>query len=1125
VTDESVKLGLMAPLTGLVGIYGSEISHAALIACNEVNEKGGVLGRPLELIIEDDGSLPESAVVAANKLIDQHHCSAIIGNLLSNSRIAVAYRVAEPRKIPYLNFSFYEGSILSRYFFHFAALPNQQIEKMIPFMLKRYGPRMFFAGNNYEWPRGSIHAAKRVLEDAGGEVVGTEYTSIGVSEEEIECLLDHVEAAKPDVFVPYFAGDDQVNLLKRFTRRGLKKNMAVVMGHFDEMMASQMPPGVREGFYSSNTYFMTLDNEENHRYLDKLAELSDVNGIWPQGNGILTNFGVGTYTCVKAFAKAANNAGSLDSEAIVDTLKNISLSTPQGMVEMNPEHHHAKVNTCLSCCRANGQFEIIRQFGAIDPILPERYNHQRINHESSLEDNFRLQARMLEQMSEGVILVSPENGKILYTNAGAEKIFGYSKEEMINLPFMRLIRPLENDPDETIAVITRTLNQTGEWQGEIRNRKKDGTLIWCSVTVTTFTHPFYGEIWLGVHRDITEQKNMEQELGYERNFATRLLNTAPVIVLLLDTNGYIKYVNPYFEQVSGYRFEEIQGKEWFSSFLPSRDQARIRELFNHAMQDSQTKAGINPIITKDGNERNIEWYDQVMNNENSEVSGLLAIGQDVTDREQTQGSLKKEQIFISAVLESIEDGIVACDEQGVLTYFNDVTARFHGIPQKDLPAKEWAQHYSLFLADGTTPMKMDDVPLFRALKGEAILNEEMVIAPVNGVKRSILASGCELRDSQGNKLGAVVSMHDVTRLKNANAELSKKESELAEAQFIGHMGSWHWDIQSGVLKWSDEIFRIFGLHPQSIEVSYDYFLQRVHPQDRKLVQVAVNRALQTLNPYNVDHRITLPDGSIRFVHEQGEVRFNEQGEAIRMIGTVQDITDRKLAENRILATLDEKDTILRELHHRVKNNMQVISSLLSLQARHTDSRNPQKALQESRQRIRAMALIHERLYGSDDLAVVDFLDYLRYLSERLTRIYHETGIALKIQVDGEPLQLPIDHALPCALICNELITNAIRHAYPADQKDRLIEIRITDSTNGGAQLVVRDYGSGIRQGVLDGKRGSLGLVIIQALTRQLNGEIEFESTIGTLAKLTFQLHTNKKPAYDSYPRTMGATNE
>lgn len=237
----SIKLGLMPPLTGVVGMYGDEIVRAAQFACQEINDEGGILGTPLELVVEDDGSLPESAVAAANRLVTQHRCTALIGNLLSNSRIAVAYQIAEPRRIPYLNFSFYEGSILSRYFFHFAALPNQQIERMIPSMRERFGQRMFFAGNNYEWPRGSIDAAKTVLATVGGQTVGEEYLPLGLRHEAIEALLDQVEAAAPDVFVPYFAGEDQLKLLTRFSERGLKSRMAVVMGHFDEVMALGSP--------------------------------------------------------------------------------------------------------------------------------------------------------------------------------------------------------------------------------------------------------------------------------------------------------------------------------------------------------------------------------------------------------------------------------------------------------------------------------------------------------------------------------------------------------------------------------------------------------------------------------------------------------------------------------------------------------------------------------------------------------------------------------------------------------------------------------------------------------------------------------------------------------------------
>lgn len=592
--QDTVRLGLMPPLTGLVGIYGAEISRAGQIACEEVNENGGVLGRPLELVIEDDGSLPESAVAAAEKLADDHRCAAIIGNLLSNSRIAVAYRVAEPRKLPYLNFSFYEGSILSRYFFHFAALPNQQIDRMIPYMLENYGPRMFFAGNNYEWPRGSIDAAKRALLRAGGEVVGEEYCLIGAPMEDIERLLDHVEKMSPDVFVPYFAGTDQVNLLTRFTQRGLKRRMAVVMGHYDEMMASILPAEVREGFYSSNTYFMSIDSAENRNYLARLAKHPGVSGIWPNGDGILTNFGEGAYLCVKAFAQAANAAGSLDPEALVDVLKTISVPGPQGIVHMDPTIHHAAVNTYLSRCEADGEFTIVEKFGAIEPQLPERYNHQRISHQATLEEDIRLQARILEHMSEAVLLVDSKDRSILYINEAAERVFGYSKLEMLSQPIELLNNPVGMNLLQENGDITSILAHKGEWQGEINTLQKNGTSVWCAVSVSTFTHHIYGEVWLCTASDITERKQIEQALQretvlHETNRRSRaIIEASPLPLAVNDLQGNITFLNQAFIRTLGYTPHDIPTlTDWWPLAYPD---PQYRQWVADTWQKNMTEA-------------------------------------------------------------------------------------------------------------------------------------------------------------------------------------------------------------------------------------------------------------------------------------------------------------------------------------------------------------------------------------------------------------------------------------------------------------------------------------------------------------------------------------------------------
>lgn len=528
---DPIRLGLMPPLTGLVAIYGPEIVRAARIACEEISERGGVLGRPLELIVEDDGSLPASAVPAAERLVENHHCVALIGNLLSNSRIAVAAQVAEPSRIPLLNFSFYEGSISSRYFFHFAALPNQQIDKMIPYMGTHYGLKMFFAGNNYEWPRGSIDAAKRILNRLDGDIVGEEYLDIGATPADIDRLLNQVMRSGADVFVPYFAGSDQIALLTRFTEMGLKKHMAVVMGHYDEMMVGQLSPEIREGFYSSNTYFMSLGTPENQNYLERLLRQPGITGIWPHGNGVLTNFGEGTYLCVHAFAKAAEAAGTIETEALIDALERVRLNGPQGIVEMDAETHHARVNTYLSRCNKDGVFNIVESFGQNPPVIPERYRQQAQTarlHESPAtpEVTARLAAEVsaarrnvgtaqqILSIADMAILATNAEGLITESNRSANLMFGYPDEELLGMSVHLLLPPHFRQRHADLLkrfVEGEETERRMAGRNEVTGYRKDGSFFPVEASIAKFRDD--GE-WLLVvtMRDISEQRKAEEEL-------------------------------------------------------------------------------------------------------------------------------------------------------------------------------------------------------------------------------------------------------------------------------------------------------------------------------------------------------------------------------------------------------------------------------------------------------------------------------------------------------------------------------------------------------------------------------------------------------------------------------------
>ena len=241
-----------------------------------------------------------------------------------------------------------------------------------------------------------------------------------------------------------------------------------------------------------------------------------------------------------------------------------------------------------------------------------------------------------------------------------------------------------------------------------------------------------------------------------------------------------------------------------------------------------------------------------------------------------------------------------------------------------------------------------------------------------------------------------------------------------------------------------------------------------------------------------------PDGEpIPVECSESELRGRDGG----LEGTVllaQDISERKAADEKIRRSLEEKEILLREIHHRVKNNLQIVSSLLNLPESAGDSARLDRSIRESRDRIRSMALIHEQLYRSDDLARVDFAEYVERLLDSLVRSHGEIGKAVEFEVDvaSEPLEL--DRAIPCGMIVNELVANALEHAFPEGAG----RVRIAFANGRQGRLEVRDDGVGLPEGFAAG--GTLGLRLVEALAGQLGGDLVLESDAGTRAVVTLR---------------------
>ena len=224
----------------------------------------------------------------------------------------------------------------------------------------------------------------------------------------------------------------------------------------------------------------------------------------------------------------------------------------------------------------------------------------------------------------------------------------------------------------------------------------------------------------------------------------------------------------------------------------------------------------------------------------------------------------------------------------------------------------------------------------------------------------------------------------------------------------------------------------------------------------------------------------------------------DDGDQRRLV-LIQDVTERRVGEERIRLSLKEKEVLLKEVHHRVKNNLQIISSLLNLQSKYIKDNEALEMFKESRNRIRSMTLIHEKLYRSKDLANIDVAEYIQNLSSNLFRSYSAGRVSLKTQVDD--ILLGIDTVIPCGLIINELVSNSLKHAFPEKQGEIFVNLH---RDVGKFTLIVRDNGIGIPQNVDFRNTDSLGLQLVCTLTDQLDGAIELNRAGGTEFKITFE---------------------
>ena len=281
-------------------------------------------------------------------------------------------------------------------------------------------------------------------------------------------------------------------------------------------------------------------------------------------------------------------------------------------------------------------------------------------------------------------------------------------------------------------------------------------------------------------------------------------------------------------------------------------------------------------------------------------------------------------------------------------------------------------------------------------------------------------------------------------------------------------------------------------------------LEFVHPADRDVTGAAMQQLARGAPVQNLENRLVCADGSERWV-AWSYAPFREEG-LVYAVG--RDINHRKRAERQIRQALVEKEVLLREIHHRVKNNLQIVSSLLSLQAAYVKDRTALEILRESQNRVRSMAIVHEQLHRAQNLSKINFAEYVANLATGLFRSYGVDPAVVGLRLDVGRAELGIDIAIPCGLIIHELVSNSLKYAFPGGRKG-WIHVSLRRGRDG-LVLRVSDNGVGFPPGERQRRPESLGLRLVDILVEQIEGVVTRGHSRGTQCRITFQRVNHKE---------------
>lgn len=601
--------------------------------------------------------------------------------------------------------------------------------------------------------------------------------------------------------------------------------------------------------------------------------------------------------------------------------------------------------------------------------------------------------------------------------------------------------------------------------------------------------------------DITDKIQAIEKINVIEEKYQEIFEYSNDFIYTTDINGNFFSLNPYVETQMGYSIADLKNKN-ISEILSAES---VKTSLKNALQ----------IIRKGENQINYEleflnrigevvFFDvsSYTKFEDGKPIKIFNIARDITYKKKAEQELREKDEKYKELFESTNDIIYTMDFEGNFTSVNPMAEKLLGLKFEKLANK----NMSLFLTPESSQRARENI--YKKLN-ERKENTTYEVDFIANNKNITFEINSLLRFKNGKPYEVFGIARDVTYRKIADKQL--RESEEKYRLLIENIKDviYSYDESGDITYVSPNAIQLFGY--SSSELIGRNIMELVYKDDRELAMADFIETLENKEGKSTFCRVVKKNGEVVHIEENGKVITDSNNNIVLITGIIRDITERKLSEQQIKDALFEKDVLLREIHHRVKNNLQVIISLINIQMLDIHDKIILQKFKELQERIRTMSLVHEDLYMSENLACIEFSGYVQKLSSNLLVSYGaEKNTITEIAISN--IELDIDTAIPCGMIINELISNSLKYAYPNDNerfKAKNFKQKITIefvNDHKFCTLLVKDNGIGLPVEFDSLQSTSLGLRLVNILVHdQLNGIVEMKNNNGAEFIITFTI--------------------